>query len=259
MVKQLKIAGAISLSCLLGLLAIMLMVAGRPADAPKTGGTIRVSFINTVNHQPLALNDSSYKNPAGETYTVSKFKYYISNIQLLGTKGRTSEKDSYHLVDQNDSASLSFSFPAPANALREISFLIGVDSMRNVSGIQSGALDPANDMFWTWKSGYIMAKLEGRSPASTAVNNRVEYHIGGYGGENNAIRKIILPFPLEETEVKDGETLEITIEADINAWWNSATPISIGETPVCAVPGPLARKIAENYSHMFTIVNIARY
>jgi hypothetical protein len=47
-----------------------------------------------------------------------------------------------------------------------IRFLLGVDSARNVSGIQTGALDPARGMFWTWNSGYVMAKIEGSSPSA---------------------------------------------------------------------------------------------
>jgi hypothetical protein len=34
-----------------------------------------------------------------------------------------------------------------------IKFLLGVDSLKNVSGIQTGALDPAKGMFWTWNTG----------------------------------------------------------------------------------------------------------
>ena len=52
----------------------------------------------------------------------------------------------------------------PAGNYNSLSFLLGVDSMHNVSGAQTGALDPANDMFWTWNSGYVMAKMEGASP-----------------------------------------------------------------------------------------------
>ena len=37
---------------------------------------------------------------------------------------------------------------------------LGVDSLRNVTGVQTGALDPAMDMYWTWNTGYVMAKLE---------------------------------------------------------------------------------------------------
>ena len=53
----------------------------------------------------------------------------------------------------------------PEGDYTELQFLLGVDSLHNVSGAQTDDLDPAKDMFWTWNSGYVMAKMEGNSPA----------------------------------------------------------------------------------------------
>lgn len=75
-----------------------------------------------------------------------------------------------------------------------ITFLIGVDSLHNVSGAQTGALDPVNDMFWTWNSGYVMAKLEGNSSSSPQMNQKFEYHIGGYSGKHNVVKKLSFRF-----------------------------------------------------------------
>ncbi len=75
-------------------------------------------------------------------------------------------------------------------------FLLGVDSLHNVSGAQTDALDPAKDMFWTWNTGYVMAKLEGNSPSSALVNNKYEFHVGGFSGKYNVLKKILnLLFP----------------------------------------------------------------
>ena len=176
---------------------------------------------------------------------------------MSGAAKPVAEKNSYHLLDQRDTGSLQFSFPAPAGEYTSMHFLVGVDSIKNVTGIQAGPLDPARDMFWTWLSGYIMAKLEGRSPASTAPDNRFEYHIGGYSGVNNSIRNIDLPFPADnKILVKKGKVVTLFIEADINQWWNSSTPLHISTTPVCAVPGEDAKRIADNYAHMFSIKKI---
>ena len=68
-----------------------------------------------------------------------------------------SESESYHLVDQSQPGSLSWSFEAEENPFTTLHFLLGVASARIVSGAQTGALDTLKDMFWTWNSGYIMA------------------------------------------------------------------------------------------------------
>lgn len=94
------------------------------------------------------------------------------------------ELNSYHLINEEGTASKSFSFFVMPTQYNSLSFLIGVDSLKNVSGAQTGGLDPLNGMFWTWNTGYIMFKMEGNSPSSSVVNNKIEYHIGGFSGAN---------------------------------------------------------------------------
>ncbi len=220
--------------------------------AQKQTGTLKISFINTVNGIPLVLNDSVYNNSFKETYSISKLKYYISNVRANKASNPQKEKNSYHLVNAADTTSLHFSFSLKSGNYTSFDFLLGVDSLRNCSGAQSGALDPLNDMFWTWNSGYVMFKLEGSSPQSGQVNNRIEYHIGGYAGANNVIKKISLPAAFE---VIAGNTTELIIETDINKLWLGPNDISIVQSPVCSTPGALAKKVAANYSKMFSLKN----
>jgi hypothetical protein len=220
-------------------------------------GTVKITFVNTVKGKPLELHTGNYTNPFGETYSVTKFKYYISNISLVKGKAVFFEPESYHLVDESNADALHFSFALSAGNYTSLNFMLGVDSLHNVSGAQTGALDPLNDMFWTWNSGYVMAKIEGRSPQSKVVNNKLEFHIGGFMGENNVLKNITLSFPAGKMlNIQEGKTSEIIIEADINTWWQQPNDIKIIEHAVCSTPGVLAKKIADNYSKMFRIKDI---
>jgi hypothetical protein len=230
------------------------------SHSPKTTantGTVKITFINTVKGKPLALNTGSYTNPFGETYTVSKFKYYISHVSLIKGKDVFFEPESYRLVDESKPDALHFSFALDAGYYNSLNFMLGVDSLHNVSGAQSGALDPLNDMFWTWNNGYIMAKLEGHSPQSKIVNNKLEFHIGGFIGENKVLKNITLHFPPGKIlNIQPGKSSEIIIEADIDAWWQQPNDIKIAEHAVCSTAGALAKKIADNYAKMFRIKDV---
>ncbi len=220
-------------------------------------GTVKISFVNTVKGKPLELNTGNYTNPFGETYSVSKFKYYISHFSLASVQGFINEDESFYLVDESKPDPLHFSFTVGVGNYNSLNFMLGVDSLHNVSGAQSGALDPLNDMFWTWNNGYIMAKLEGHSPQSKIVNNKLEFHIGGFMGENKVLKNITLHFPPGKIlNIQQGKTSEIVIEADIDTWWQHPNDIKIAEHPVCSTPGALAKKIADNYSKMFSIKNV---
>ena len=221
-----------------------------PLKKAKTG-SVRIVFKNAVSGIPLILDSAKYKNIFGESFTVTKFKYYISNVSLE----KQPEKESYHLMDARDSMSMSFSYPVAEGKYHDLDFLLGVDSLRNCSGAQTGALDPMNDMFWTWNSGYVMAKLEGQADTSKAMH-RMEYHIGGYKKGENVVNETML-HTSAPIVIKEGKETTIIIETDISKWWGDIDKITIAENPVCTTPGPLAKRIAANYIRMFSIQSIS--
>ncbi len=226
-------------------------------DAPTPlQGTVKINFKNVVKGSPLVLNTASYTNQNNQTYTVSKFKYYISNVFVTNIDKSSGNSEGYYLIDQADALTQSFSFNAAVEQYSHLNFTIGVDSLRNVSGAQTGALDPLNDMFWTWSTGYIMAKLEGNSPASTQLNNKIEYHIGGFSGANNTVKKIAITLPISAQllNVRANRTSEIFIEADMDKWF--ANNVSFAIEPIVTSPGALAKKVADNYQNMFTVTQV---
>jgi hypothetical protein len=206
---------------------------------------IVVRFENMANGKKIVLNDSLYENNFGEKYRVSKLKYYVSNICLL-TKGALEIDKAVYLID---AAKENIIAKKDSRKIVGISFLVGIDSALHCSGAQSGALDPLNDMFWTWNNGYVNFKLEGKSASSSADNNRIEQHIGGYKGEYKTMRKVFLPID-EKYFLKNNA---ITIQMNLNEYWNG---IKIAETPVIATAGALAKKVADNFTKMFTLKNV---
>jgi len=209
---------------------------------------VSLIFHHKAGSEELVLGNS-YITPLGEKIIVQRFRYYVSNISITDKQGKqTMLPIDYFLVDEADSLSKIIPLSLPNSDIRSIQFLLGVDSIRNVSGIQTGALDPMKGMFWTWNSGYIMAKLEGTSESSTIGGHYFTYHIGGFKGENNTLQTISLSLPESKEPVQ-----EIHITADINTWFKNKSDIKTAETPVCHMPGPLAKKIADNYSAMFSI------
>jgi hypothetical protein len=211
--------------------------------------SIKIEFRNVVDSQAMRLG-TSYKNPFGEEYTPKNFKYYISNISLHTVDGKIVSSRGSHLINEADSTSKTIALKVPAGKFKQISFTVGVDSIYNVSGTQTGDLDPLKGMFWTWNSGYIMAKLEATSAASTAANNNVAYHIGGFKGVQKTPRKVVLQFT--DTLRVDGNN-KVVIEANANKWFDGEHSMKISTTPLCSSPGKLAAQFADNYSKMFKI------
>lgn len=229
-----------------------------PATPAATTGSLKIEFESMVDTSTLVLDTQNYINASGDTFTVSRFKYYISNIKLTKSDNTVfTETESYHLVDEATAASKTITIAnVPVGNYTAISFMIGVDSTRNVSGSQTGDLDPAKGMFWSWNSGYIMAKFEGNSPSSTASNQGLVFHVGGFSGANSVLKTVSPSFNGAVAGVSGTVTPEIHIKADLMQWFKSPTNISFGVTNTIHMPGAAAKSIADNYADMFSVDHI---
>lgn len=137
------------------------------------------------------LNDSfDVKGP--ERIVLEALRFYISGIGLLQNDSLVwKESNSYHLYDLEEAKGMRLPVPSSVTYNR-IRFYIGIDSLTNVSGAMGGELDPVKGMYWTWQSGYINFKAEGRSSASTHPKKEFQLHLGGYENPHNALRQITL-------------------------------------------------------------------
>jgi len=237
----------------IGLRLIAVLMAGifqQPAAQSVAGrDSLTIQIIPVVgekNWTPEAV----YTNALGETFSIDKCLFYLSNFALQTSSGKWYPiKESYFLVNISDSSSLQISLPGNITDVVSIQFLLGVDSAKNVSGIQSGVLDPARGMFWTWNTGYVMAKMEGSSPVSPMPGKKFTYHVGGFAGEQNVAKLIQLAI-----EKKSTEQHRILLQADLLSWFNGTSPLSIAAHPICHVPGILANQIANNYQFQFRVI-----
>jgi hypothetical protein len=139
------------------------------------------------NNQPFQLSTWLVHQSTGDSLKFNRFRFYLSNVALQKEDGTWwVEPNSYRLIDMADTASLRFEVKdVPPGIYQSIKYTLGVDSLRNVSGVQTGALDPVLGMFWTWNSGYIMLKAEGQSPQSP--DGSFSYHLGGFAGKWNVV------------------------------------------------------------------------
>jgi len=109
---------------------------------------------------------------------VETLKCYVGHIELLDMNKQIIGRDSvsYRLLDFSNRSSLNFSIPINTHRASYIRLTLGVDSVTNAAGVHCCALDPANGMYWSWQSGYIQFKLEGKQKDGTALN----LHLGGF-------------------------------------------------------------------------------
>lgn len=244
---------SVSKQAITAITCLMAVIGFTSFTAPVEKAKLYIHIKHVAGLAPLQLDSVYYKNELGQTFTVSRFRYYLSNIKLKTATGKEAGLPGYFLVDEadNDSKSLTLS-DVPVGNYSSVSFIIGVDSLHNCSGAQSGALDPVNGMFWTWNTGYIFLKLEGHADPSLSPGHIFEYHIGGYAAPNNCIRRVTLNFGPKGLSISDHKDNHIALKADILQILKS--PVFIDFSLISSVTDfHHATAIADNYSDMFTI------
>ncbi|TAH20428.1 MAG: hypothetical protein EAZ08_06210 [Cytophagales bacterium] len=237
-----------------------------PEIDPNKLGSLVLNFDNIAGTKDLKFGEN-YTNAAGEQFNLDMFQYYISNIKLKNENGTTytvPQDESYFLVKEEDAKSQILTLKnIPEGNYSEVTFTIGVDSLRNTADIskRTGALDIGNagkDMYWSWNSGYIFVKAEGVSPQVAAGpdgQKRFRYHIGGFGGYSaktlNNIKTKTLPLGLDRATVrKDVITPEIHIVTDVLKIFTGTTNVSLAANPTVMF-APYSTTISANYVNMF--------
>lgn len=213
---------------------------------------VSIQFKNYVGNAVLQL-DSTYKNVLGQNFIIANFKYYIGNICLKKADGKNYIMQNYFLINEYEEDSKQITLDnVPEGNYTSIEFIVGVDSLHNCSGLQEGALDPTNGMFWAWNTGYVFLKLEGQAPASKSSGNIFEYHIGGYKQPTNSTRKITLNFKGDKI-VSAANPLSLLIKADALEVLKTPTIIDFSKLP-SVTDTRNAAIIANNYMDMFSLL-----
>ncbi len=145
------------------------------------------SHALTLTEAPFQANDSAELQIDVLKFYISDFRFLLNDNIVLASKGLI------HLVDASDPDSWNIDIPAREDITYDkVVFNLGIDSTTNVSGSMGGALDPTNGMYWTWQSGYINFKLEGKSKNAPSRNNEFQFHLGGYQSPYNSLQTVTL-------------------------------------------------------------------
>ena len=239
--------------------SLLLLIVMGSFQKKETSAILIIQFRAYVHGVPLQLN-KKYLNPFGESFEISRFRFYTGKIAPVysaeGFKAKISSQ--YHLIDFSDLSSTRIELPVKAGLYEGIRFQMGIDSIDQNRGAQTGVLDPAKGMFWTWNSGYVNFKIEGYSPLSRQPAHVFEYHIGGYRYANNTVWQIKLYSTNDESfRVSEENKIILEVGIDLDYLFDGPFPLHIKENSTCTMPGEMARKISENFIGTFTGLTIS--
>lgn len=223
---------------------------GTPVNAEQ-----KLSFhIHTNVGNQTADYNGTFADANGRKFTISDFRYYLSNIVLI--KGDGSEiplADVVLLVSPLENDYLLGD--VPVGDYQGLRFYYGLDSATN-------HLDPATfpagnplavqtpGIHWDWNSGYIFSKMEGKCDTSLAGTGNANYpyffHVG-----SDLLRKTV-DMSNHAFSIKAGADKELVIDVNVLDVLANIDLRTENETHTMNNM-PLAMKIADNFSKAFVM------
>lgn len=238
-------------------------------NSHETTGNAELFFDNSVNGDDLMLNTMQYTNSNGETLTISRFNYIISNVVLINNSGEEvvyPKEDSYFIINESTGETSGQLQNIPAGDYKAVRFGIGVDNQRYLQGetAQQSFWDLAaqNDMTWTWSTGYRFINFEGMfTSAATGSEPKVfQVHQGSNTATDN-YREVTLTLP-NTARVRHNEQPSIHIVADANKILDGQVKIKLSDamnaagTAAAIMGGEKLIAIAGNTQQMFTVDHV---
>jgi len=218
---------------------------------------LTIDVKHVFGTDPL-LMDEDYLTLHNDQVTLTKFKYYLGNLQLKTRQGIVwRDADTYHLIDVNDETSPVYTIQMdniPQGDYTTLSFSVGVDSIRNHSGEQEGVLNPDHGMFWMWETGYVFFKMEGLFKSEGKTSGALVYHIG----RDECYRTVDLQLP-QNLHLLPGRPAKLTIMADVRKVFGGFTHSAIDLRPstnpgsIRVMGGAKAPKVANNFMQIFSV------
>lgn len=245
------------LTTLIGIFLGALFTGCRP-DKPEQqqAGDVLIRVYNKVGNEDIVYGQYNYTNAAGNKYRVNLLKYYLSNFVFVQDNGAEYKADNYELIDAFDSTTCYLQFKGiPPGNYTHLKFALGIDSLRNHTGLQEGDLDPIHGMIWSWSTGYIFFKHEGQFKDSNMVQQQLFYHYG----TDLAYTPIMLPLPFSGLRV-EGLSKKINLLFDLNKLYSTPNVVNFNNNNIheslSVDDHKWITQLRENFPNAFNIQSI---
>lgn len=205
--------------CGIGLL-LAFCFAGCKKDAKEKeqeGSHVELKMAHYVGGTPLETNKPQYENEAGNTFSVTKLQYFLSNIYLESEDGKKELLMDHWYLDVSDAGSLSGKsvVKVPFGDYKAVHFIFGFQKGDNVTGMFPNP--PENNMEWPdfMGGGYHYMKMEGKFETVDGESSAYATHLGPTDGKDFSFA-VALPIALQADEVEE----VLALGMDLAKWYN---------------------------------------
>lgn len=230
-----------SLLVLPSFLVIMILFGGckKSDEEPTPGpyGKITFTFSHQVDGKPLRKNELIYTNAAGNEYLVTDLMYFISDITLYGSDGKTrmikDGKDIFYIDEAITPTTIQpFADKIAPGSYDSVSFIFGITEEKNKSNL---FVNPP-EMIMAWPAvlggGYHYMMLNGKWKDTLGSLSPFNLHLGigqlyrGNSYNTDSIYAFVqncfrVSLPGSAFTLRDKDSLVFNITMHIDRWFDT--------------------------------------
>lgn len=215
-------------------------------DLIVSKGAMHLSILYTVGNNALQFDTLTYKNEAGNKYSVNHLEYYLSSFSFNKSDGTTFKSNNVYYINAKKQLSPTIRIEnIPFADYTSISFFIGLDSIINKTNALLPILQNIN-MAWpdAMGGGYHFMKMEGYFTDSSKQNGYA-IHLGN---SVNLI-KIEIFNPISISHENETQIMKM----NINEWFKNPSIYNFNIDGNYSMGSALAMlKLKQNGKDVFT-------
>jgi hypothetical protein len=165
-----------------------------------------------------------YTDNYGNRVRVDNFQSYISMLTLMKSDGSEVLLKDFHLQNFMDATTLTFE--VPVGTYTGVRFGVGVPATYNMHVDPAGypnshplSVAGSQGMFWTWNTGYIFTKFEGKADTTGTEGTDLLHSYSFHTGDNEGFTEYLSTS--ENIEMKAGVTTAMGINFHVDQIYGS--------------------------------------
>jgi len=254
-VLQIPMAARTAIIFVLMFCSMIASAAGAQSRNPR----LRIEFEHTFGGTPLRFEDVSLRTSGGNTISVTRLSYLVSNVRLLRAGQPPTAIDAIGFIDAPEGRNGFELGSVSPGTYSGIEFDIGLNPERNHSDPSSYAADHPlnpvlNGLHWSWQGGYVFLAIEGRYVLPADQLGGYSYHIA----TDRHLMHVTVP-----SEIVVQGDCRVTMRFDVAAIFDRPNQIVIrraggADSTHSGEDDPLAGLLAANIAGAFTLGGVTQ-
>lgn len=248
------------------IICLALLFSCDDEDSTNNSNQSRLTFQFNHSWDGTVVNNTDFNvlkftNQNGETLSIERLRYLISDIQLTTFNGETLNINGYNLVDVTNNVDLLYSpnMFVPNGDYSNISFVFGFTNQDNIDGVYqdlNSALWDVPDMLG---GGYHYMQLDGKFVNSSNIEQGYNYHavraVDNIGTSPTFPQDTFIKVNLGNISIT--ENAIITIEMNIAEWFKNPNTWDLNQFNQSLMGNSTAQiKMFENGQNVFSLKSV---